>query len=149
MKIALASDHGGVQLKESIKKFLSSRHVETEDLGTNGTDSVDYPDFAAEVAKKVSDGKVDAGVLICGTGIGMSMVANKFKGVRAAVVSDTYSAKMSKEHNNANVLCLGGRVSNPAQAAELVQAWLEAKYEAGRHEKRLQKIRELEGKNFK
>jgi len=151
MKIALASDHGGFQLKSQIVEFLNKRKIAVEDLGTNnGAGSVDYPDFAIQVAQKVSDGQVDAGLLVCGTGIGMCIVANKFKNVRAAVVSEAYSAKMAKEHNDVNVLCLGGRVlEDPKKAEEVLAAWLEATYEGGRHGRRLEKIRAIEKKNFR
>ena len=149
MKLAIASDHGGVALKKEIIKNLKNRPVDIEDLGSNDDQSVDYPDYAVKVAERVSQGQVAAGLLICGTGIGMCIVANKFKNVRAAVVSDPYSAKMAKEHNNANILCIGGRVVDPAKAQEIVNAWLEAKFEGGRHDKRLEKIREIEKKNFK
>lgn len=149
MKIAIASDHGGFTLKQSVVTFLKKQGNEVIDLGNKGDESVDYPDYAVQVAEKVSEGQVDAGVLICGTGIGMCIVANKFKGVRAAVVSDAYSARMAKEHNNANVLCVGGRVVNSIKAEEIVQTWLEAQFEGGRHERRLDKIREVEKKNLK
>lgn len=149
MKLAIASDHGGFSLKQTIVKLLQSKGVEYLDLGVSSEESVDYPDFAMQVAEKVSRGEVDVGILVCGTGIGMAIAANKFKGVRAAVVTDVYTAKMSKEHNNANVIALGGRVLDEAQAKEMVSAWLESKYEGGRHERRLQKIKELEEKNFR
>ncbi len=149
MKIAIASDHGGFTLKKALINFLSQRGLETLDLGTNGTESVDYPDYAIKVASLVSQGQADAGLLVCGTGIGMCITANKFKGVRAAVVSDIYSAKMAKEHNNANILCIGGRISKPSQAEELVRMWLETPFEGGRHQRRLEKIQEIENKNLK
>lgn len=149
MKIAIASDHGGYELKRSLIQFLKERKIDIEDLGTEGTDSVDYPDFALLVAERVSQGKTDAGILACGTGIGMSIVANKFKNVRAAVVSDEYAAKMAKEHNNANVLCLGGRVRNPDEARKLVSVWLETEFAGGRHNQRLEKIKEIEKKNLR
>jgi ribose 5-phosphate isomerase B len=149
MKLAVASDHGGFSLKESILQSLKQKKIEILDLGNHGTESVDYPDYAIKVAEMVSEGKADAGLLMCGTGIGMCIVANKFKNVRAAVVSDPYSAKMAKEHNNANILCVGGRVVDPQKAEEIVRAWLEAKFEGGRHDRRLDKIREIEKKNLK
>lgn len=149
MKLAIASDHGGFHLKQAILKFLESRQISILDLGTSNQDSVDYPDFASLVASQVSEGKVDAGVLVCGTGIGMAIAANKFKGIRAAVVTDPYTAQMSKEHNNANVIALGGRVLDETQAVETVKSWLDAKFEAGRHQRRLQKIDEIEKQNFK
>jgi len=149
VKLAIASDHGGYELKNSLIEFLKKKDIEVEDLGNQGTESVDYPDYAVQVAKRVSEGKVENGVLICGTGIGMSITANKFKNVRAAVVTDEFTAKMSKEHNNANVLCLGGRVRQPEEAKKLVGIWLETRFEGGRHSRRLAKIGEIEKKNMK
>ncbi len=149
MKLAIASDHGGYDLKREIIQFLEKNKINVTDLGNQSGESVDYPDYAEKVASLVSQGQVDAGILVCGTGIGMSIAANKFKGVRAAVVSDIYSAQMTKAHNNANVLCLGGRVSNPEEARELVRIWMETPYEGGRHEKRLQMIRRIEEKTLK
>lgn len=153
MKIAVASDHGGYELKTHLIKLLQDKKIEVEDLGNQGAESVDYPDYAIKVAEKVSVGDVDAGLLMCGTGIGMCIAANKFKNVRAAVVSEAYSARMAKEHNNANILCLGGRVietdHDPSKAKEIVLAWLDAKYEGGRHDRRLEKIRQIEKQNFK
>jgi len=149
MKLAIASDHGGFHLKKSILQLLSSRKIEYVDLGVASEDSVDYPDYAAQVAQQVTSGKADAGILVCGTGIGMAITANKFKGVRAAVVTDPFTAQMSKEHNNANVIAIGGRVLDEAKASATVQAWLDAQFQAGRHERRLEKIAEIENKNFK
>ncbi len=148
MKIAIASDHAGFPLKSEIITYLKEQKVDVIDLGNEGTGSVDYPDFAEKVAVSVSQGKADAGILICGTGIGMSITANKFKGVRAAVVSDLVSAQTSKEHNNANILCFGARILDPQKARQIVRAWHEAKYAGGRHENRLKKIQEIEKKNF-
>ncbi len=149
MKIAIASDHGGFSLKEEIIRSLRARNLDIVDLGNHGTESVDYPDYALKVAELVSEGKAERGILLCGTGIGMSIVANKFKGVRAAVVMDDYTARMSREHNDANILCLGGRVQKPKQAVALVRIWLETSFEGGRHENRLEKIRKIEGKNLR
>ena len=149
MKIVIASDHGGFALKQALIEFLKTQNLQASDLGTNNDDSVDYPDFAILVAKKVSQGHADAGILICGTGIGMSIVANKFRGVRAAVVMDAYTAQMAKEHNNANVICLGGRIVDEKKAIELVRLWLKSSYEAGRHNQRLGKIAAVEKENFK
>lgn len=149
MKIAVASDHGGFPLKKSLISFLQKKGIEVLDRGNHGTESVDYPDYAIEVAKAVSSKNADAGLLLCGTGIGMCIVANKFRGVRAAVVSDAFSAKMAKEHNNANILCLGGRVVDEDKARDIVSAWLDAQFEGGRHENRLKKIREVEDQNLK
>lgn len=149
MKLAIASDHGGFHLKKAVLKLLDSRKIEYADFGVTDETSVDYPDYAARVAEAVAVGKADAGILVCGTGIGMAITANKFKGIRAALVTDDYTAKMAKEHNNANVIAIGGRVLNEEQAARAVGAWLDASFEAGRHQKRLEKIAELENKNFK
>ncbi len=150
MKLLIASDHGGFSLKSRVLRFLKSRKVDVEDLGSDSSESVDYPDYALKVAERVSKGESDGGVLVCGTGIGMCIAANKFKNVRAAVVSEAYSAKMAKEHNNANVLCVGGRVLEElGKAEEILAAWLDAKYEGGRHDRRLDKIREIEKKNFR
>lgn len=149
MKLAIASDHGGFHLKKAILRLLDSRKIEYVDLGVTSEDSVDYPDYAAQVAGQVSSGQADAGILVCGTGIGMAITANKFKGIRAAVVTDPFTAQMSKEHNDSNVIALGGRVLDEPKAEATVQAWLDAKFQAGRHERRLEKISEIENKNFK
>lgn len=149
MKLAIASDHGGYLLKNAILSLLDQKKIEYIDLGVNSSDSVDYPDYAVLVADRVSRGDVDGGVLVCGTGIGMAITANKFKGVRAAVVSDDFTAKMSKEHNDANVIALGGRVLGKDQAVSMVKTWLETEFEGGRHSRRIQKIAELESKHFK
>ena len=148
MKLVIASDHAGFPLKEKIVQFLSQEKINVEDLGVHDSSSVDYPDFAVKVAEAVSSQKVDAGILVCGTGLGMSITANKFKGVRAVAVSDLYSARMAKEHNNANVLALGGRVLDASKALRLVKVWLQSSFQE-RHQKRLDKIRDLEKKNFK
>ncbi|WP_155876246.1 ribose 5-phosphate isomerase B [Desulfuromonas sp. AOP6] len=142
--LIIASDHGGLELKEALKGYLHKRQVAFRDLGTNGSESVDYPDFGEKVAQAVSLGQAEGGILICGTGIGMSIVANKFPGVRAALVHDEFTARMAKEHNNANVLVLGGRVDASAQGVEMVAAWLDAEFSGGRHQRRLDKIAELE-----
>ena len=142
--IAIGSDHGGFDLKEKIKKFLTERKIGVEDLGTVTRESVDYPDYGIKVSKLVSEGKVERGILICGTGIGMSIVANKFPKVRAALCHDSYSARMSREHNDANVLILGGRVTGDELALEIVKIWLETSFSGGRHKSRLEKIEEIE-----
>ncbi len=142
--IAIASDHGGFELKEDIKAFLDGAGYTFVDLGTYNNDSVDYPDYGIELSRRVASGEFEKGILICGTGIGMSIVANKIPGIRAALVHDVYSARMAAEHNNANVLVIGGRVTGKGLARELVKAWLEAKFEGGRHQRRLDKIAELE-----
>ena len=148
--IVIGSDHGGFELKEAIKALLQARSIEVLDLGTNnGDDSVDYPDFGESVARKVSLGNAEKGVLVCGTGIGMSIVANKFPGVRAALAADTYMAKMAKQHNNANILVLGGRVLDANEAREMVATWLDTSFEGGRHQARLDKISALETELYK
>ena len=142
--IAVGSDHGGLALKEAVKSALAARGLEVDDFGTDNGDSVDYPDFAEKVAGAVSRGEVELGILVCGTGIGMSIVANKYPGVRAALVTDVFMAQMAKEHNNANVLVLGGRVLDEGMAVNMVNVWLDSCYEAGRHQRRLDKISRLE-----
>jgi ribose 5-phosphate isomerase B len=147
--IAVGSDHGGYDLKEAIKALLQDRGIAVEDLGTDNGNSVDYPDFGEKVARKVSSGEAEKGILACGTGIGMSIVANKFPGVRAALAADPYMAKMAKEHNNANILVLGGRVLDENEAREMVANWLDATFEGGRHQGRLDKIAALEKELYK
>lgn len=142
--IALGSDHGGLEMKEALKAALSSRNMDLKDLGTENGDSVDYPDFAEKVAAAVSRGDAELGVLVCGTGIGMSIVANKFLGVRAALATDEFMARMAKEHNNANILVLGGRVLSIELAIKMVNVWLDTVYEGGRHQLRLDKISKVE-----
>ncbi len=142
--IAVGSDHGGLALKEAIKSALAVRGLDVDDYGTDNGDSVDYPDFAEKVAGAVARGDVELGILVCGTGIGMSIVANKFPGVRAALATDEFMAQMAKEHNNANVLVLGGRVLAEDLAVKMVNVWLDSPYEAGRHQRRLDKISRLE-----
>ena len=142
--IAIGSDHGGLLLKEAVKKLLADREIPFEDCGTDNGDSVDYPDFGERVARKVSAGEVEKGILVCGTGIGMSIVANKFPHVRAALVTDSFMAQMAKEHNNANILVLGGRVLDESAAKTMVATWLDATFEGGRHQGRLDKIEKIE-----
>jgi ribose 5-phosphate isomerase B len=142
--VVIGSDHGGLELKASVSEALRQRGLEVVDLGTDNDDSVDYPDFAEKVAGSVSRGEAACGILVCGTGIGMSIVANKFPGVRAALVTDEYMARMAKEHNNANILVLGGRVLEAMSAARIVAVWLDAVFEGGRHQRRLDKIAQLE-----
>ncbi len=143
-KVVLASDHAGLTLKNQLVDYLRSKNFQVTDLGTHTTDSVDYPDYAAEVSRHILDHKSDLGILVCGTGVGMCITANKFHGIRAAVVSEPFSAQMSREHNNANVLCLGARVIDLQKAHEIVDTWLNATFQAGRHENRLQKIKKIE-----
>lgn len=142
--IVIGSDHGGINLKDAVKQFLLERHIEVQDVGTNNFDSVDYPDFGEKVAGMVSRGEAQLGILICGTGIGMSIVANKFPGVRAALTTDEFMARMAKEHNNANIIVLGGRVITVELATKMVAAWLDGVYEGGRHQQRLDKIARIE-----
>ena len=149
MEIGLACDHGGFELKEELKPFLKSLGCEPVDPGTFNEDSVDYPDYGILVAEKVSRGEFEKGVLICGTGIGMSIVANKFRGVRAALVNELYSARCSREHNDANILVLGGRVVGRELAKEIVRTWLTTPFTGGRHKRRLEKIEALEKEKFR
>ncbi|OLO42271.1 ribose 5-phosphate isomerase B [Alkalihalophilus pseudofirmus] len=144
MKVAIGSDHGGINIKEEIKQLMGEMGIEFEDVGCECTDSVDYPDYALPVAEQVGNGQVDRGILICGTGIGMSIAANKVKGVRCALVHDLFSAKATREHNDSNVLAMGERVIGPGLAREIAKVWLETDYEGGRHERRVSKIKEYE-----
>lgn len=144
MKIGLGADHGGYALKQVVVDALKAAGHEVLDFGTNGDASVDYPDYGAKVATAVSKGTVERGVLVCGTGIGMSIIANKFPGVRAALVTDNHMARMASEHNNANILVLGARTTDPTSAREMVETWLETPFEGGRHDRRLAKIAEYE-----
>lgn len=144
MRIALGADHAGVQLKADIKKFLDERGVPYTDFGTNTTDSVDYPDFAETVARAVADGSHDRGLLFCGSGVGMAMAANKVPGVRAASVVDEVSTRLSREHNDANVLALGERLTPAATARQLVSTFLDTPFAGGRHQRRVDKISALD-----
>jgi ribose 5-phosphate isomerase B len=145
-KLAIASDHAGREVKDDIIEFLKGLGYEVVDMGVNSDSSVDYPDYGSPVAEKVSGGMIERAILLCGTGIGMSILANKYRGVRAALVSDVYSARMAKEHNDANILVIGGRVVGKGLARELVKEWLEAKFIGGRHQRRLDKIKDIEEK---
>jgi ribose 5-phosphate isomerase B len=147
MLIALGSDHGGFHLKEEIKAFLDERKIAYRDFGTFSADSVDYPDIAKTVAGAIADGRCDRGILICGTGIGISIAANKIKGIRAALCHDTFSAQMSRQHNDANVLAMGGRVIGAGLAMAIVDKWLTTEFEGGRHARRVDKISGLEVEN--
>lgn len=142
--LAIGSDHGGYELKCHVMKHLEERGVEVKDFGCYDENSVDYPDIAAAVGNAVVAGECENGILICGTGIGISMAANKIKGIRAAHCSDVYSATMTKRHNNANIICLGGRVIGRELAFMIVDAWLDAEFEGGRHQQRIDKIHVLE-----
>lgn len=145
--LAIASDHGGFSLKESIKAHLDKVGVTYRDFGTSGTESCDYPVFAKAACKAVLGGDCHLAVLVCGTGIGMSLAANKIHGIRAAVCSDYFSAKMTRAHNNANVLCLGERVVGTGLANELVDIFLSTEYEGGRHARRVDMLTDIEKEN--
>ena len=149
-KIGIASDHAGKELKQLVADFVKLKNLEVVDYGVSvDTDkSVDYPDYAELLASDISTGKLDRGILICGTGVGMSIVANKFAGVRAAVCTDEFTTRMSRAHNDANVMCVGSRVLNYHRAAEMVNLWLDTPFEGNRHQVRLDKIREIEKKNL-
>ncbi|MBI3186175.1 MAG: ribose 5-phosphate isomerase B [Myxococcales bacterium] len=144
MRLAIASDHAGLELKAELLEAGRARSLQIEDLGTYNNDSVDYPDFASKVARLVASGAAGFGVLVCGTGIGMSIVANKHRGVRAAVCRSEFEARMARAHNDANVLCLGQRVTGPGLARSILEAFLDTPFEGGRHQKRIQKIRDVE-----
>ena len=144
MKIVLGSDHGGFYLKEAIAKWLETRSIEVMDVGAYNTDSVDYPDISAKAAREILEGHCERGILVCGTGIGIGIAANKIDGIRAALCHDVYSARKSREHNDANILTLGERVIGIGAALLVVEEWLKAEFEGGRHEKRVAKIKELE-----
>ena len=145
MKITIGSDHGAVELKEEVKMVLHEfEDVRVTDVGTFGTESVDYPDIAEKVCADVVSGKADRGIVLCGTGIGISIAANKIDGIRAALCGDVYSAIMSRKHNDENVLAMGGRVTGIGPAGEIVRAWVCTEFEGGRHARRVDKIMALE-----
>ena len=145
MIIGIGSDHGGFELKEEMKRFLEESGYQVKDFGTHSKESVDYPDFGRVVGEAVVAGEVDKGVVSCGTGIGIAISANKVKGVRAALCGDVYSARMSREHNNANIIAMGGRVLGVDLAKEILSAYLKSEFQGGRHERRVNKIAEIEG----
>ncbi len=149
MKIALGADHAGFELKNKIKQHLSEQGIDVQDFGTNTSDSVDYPDFARNVGETVSARGADLGVLVCGTGIGMAISANKVPGIRAARCDNAFEAQMSREHNDANVLALGARVLEPQTAIEIVDTWLNTHFAGGRHQRRVDKIQEIEQREAK
>ncbi len=149
MKIVLGSDHGGWELKEHLKQTLSKKGYFCTDIGTSSLEPADYPDFAKIVAQAVQKGEADRGILVCGTGIGMCMTVNKFSGIRAALCHDEYTARMSRQHNDANILVLGGRVLKSELADKMLEVWLTTEYEQGRHQRRLDKIAKIEQDNFK
>jgi ribose 5-phosphate isomerase B len=144
MRVSLGSDHGGYLLKESVKKHLKENNIDYVDCGTNSTESVDYPDYAQAACEKVQSGECDLALLFCGTGVGISIAANKMNGILACNCSDTFSAKYSRLHNNANALCLGGRVVGPGLANDIVDLFLTTDFEGGRHERRVEKIKQIE-----
>ncbi len=144
MKVAIASDHGGVNIRKELLQLMDEMDMEYVDLGCEGDGSVDYPDYAVPVAEKVISGECDRGILVCGTGIGMSIAANKVKGIRCALVHDVFSAKATRLHNDSNILAMGERVIGPGLAREIAKTWLETEFEGGRHEKRVQKITNYE-----
>lgn len=146
MKLAIGSDHAGYNLKVEVVKVLEDMKIDFEDVGCDCTDSVDYPDYALPVAEKVASGEVDKGILICGTGIGMSIAANKINGIRCALVHDVFSAKATRAHNDSNILAMGERIVGPGLAGEIVKAWLETDFEGGRHSQRVDKMMAVEEK---
>ncbi len=149
MKVAIGCDHGGYILKSAVISTLQDLGADVVDFGTNGTDSVDYPEFGQKVAESVASGQCECGVVICGTGIGISISANKVKGIRCAVVTNTFMAEATKKHNNANIIALGGRVVSEDEAIAIVKAWFSADFEGDRHQKRLNQIADIEQKYFK
>jgi ribose 5-phosphate isomerase B len=148
MKVAIASDHGGIHIREEIKKLMDEMGIEYIDLGCGCETSVDYPDYAIPVAEKVAKGEVDRGILICGTGIGMTIAANKVKGIRCALCHDVYSAKLTRQHNDSNILAMGERVIGPGLAREIAKVWLTTEFEGGRHARRVEKITQYENKHL-
>ena len=143
-KIALASDHGGFDLKESVIAHLLNTGWEVDDLGPHSGDSVDYPDYGIKLAEAVAEKKVERGIVICGTGIGMSIVVNRYPGIRGTLCSDVFTAKLCREHNDSNILIMGGRVIGKGLAAEIVNTWLNTPFEGGRHQRRLDKINQID-----
>ncbi len=148
MRIAAGADHAGWPLKEGLVRFLMDRGWDVEDFGTFGDESVDYPDYAEKVARAVADGQVDRGLLLCGTGLGMCISANKVAGVRAVTVHDVISARLAREHNDANVITMGARLITPEVAREVLAAWLDTQFCGGRHQRRVEKIQALESQTF-
>lgn len=146
MDIAIAADHAGYHLKELLKREMGKRGHHLEDLGTFSSQSTDYPDFARKAAEAVAAGRFPLGIVICGTGIGVSITANKVPGIRAALCNELYSAQLSREHNNANILAMGSRIVGPGLAFRIVEAFINTEFSGGRHAGRLEKIRQLEGR---
>lgn len=146
-KIIIGCDHGGLELKNEIIKYLNAKSIETYDVGTYTTDSCNYPDYAKALCEKIQSGEFERGILVCGTGIGMSIAANKHNGIRAACCSDTFSARMTRMHNDSNVLCLGGRVVGVGLALDMVDLFVETEFEGGRHTQRVEMLAEIEKQN--
>jgi ribose 5-phosphate isomerase B len=149
VKIATASDHGGYELKKGIITYLSEKGIKYEDFGCGPGEKVDYVDYAQKAIERVSSGDYDRAILVCGTGLGMAIVANKYKGIRATPCLDEYSAEMSRKHNDSNCLTLGGRILPLDEALSVVRIWLETEFEGGRHQRRIDKILDIEARNFK
>ena len=145
-KLAIASDHAGFELKENIIAFLKNKKVALEDYGPENSDRVDYPDYGISIAKAIQEKKIDRGIVICGTGVGMSIVVNRFPGIRGTLCADLYTTKMCREHNDSNILIMGGRVIGKGLAEEIVTTWLDTPFEGGRHQKRLDKIEDIDRK---
>ena len=146
-KIIIGCDHGGLELKNEIIKHLNDRNIETVDIGTYTSESCNYPDYAKALCKRIQSGEFERGILVCGTGIGMSIAANKHKGIRAACCSDTFSARMTRMHNDANVLCLGGRVVGPGLACDMVDLFVDTDFQGGRHTHRVEMLSQIENEN--
>jgi len=140
VKISITSDHAGVELKQELVEFMESMDYEVNDLGPFNTDSIDYPDYAQKMCKTVVDKESDLGIAICGTGVGMSIACNKVKGIRASLCSESYSARLTRQHNDSNVLCLGARVTGVELAKDIVNEYLKAEFEGGRHQRRIDKL---------
>lgn len=147
-KIIIGCDHGGLELKKEIIKHLNGRNIETVDIGTYTSESCNYPDYAKALCKRIQSGEFERGILVCGTGIGMSIAANKHKGIRAACCSDTFSARMTRMHNDANVLCLGGRVVGPGLACDMVDLFVDTDFQGGRHTQRVAMLSQIEKENI-
>ncbi|WP_368653351.1 ribose 5-phosphate isomerase B [Ornithinibacillus sp. 4-3] len=146
MKVIITADHAGVTIRNEVKNLLEEKGIEYVDTGCEGTGSVDYPDYSLPAAERVANGEFDRAILICGTGIGMSIAANKVKGIRCALVHDVYSAKLTRQHNDSNVLAMGERVIGPGLAREIAEVWLDTEFDGGRHQNRLNKITAYEEK---
>lgn len=149
MRIALAADHAGFKLKEALKEFLEQEKIDYQDFGTYDETPTDYMDWAEPAIEGVRQGEFERGILICGTGLGMNIMANKFSGIIATPCYDLYTARMSREHNNSNILVLGGRITAPGLAKEILKVWLTTKFQGERHQKRLDKLKQIESKNLK